>query len=303
MFRSINAIEFNRKFSTHEDCYTYLINLKWGNGYSCSRCGCTKSVKGRLYYYRRCQQCKYDESVTANTVFHGMKIPILKAFHIVFRLSAKKKGMSTVELGCEVGVQQKTAWLLKRKIQVVMKQHNTKDVLKGKVDVDETMLGFHTGREHGGRNLEKREAVLVGVEVLEDGRTGSIRLKQIENFEALTLKYGIKDMTSPEAKIRTDNYVSYRTIQNDMSNLTIEASEQGKAFEELHRQIMQLKNWIVGIHHKWSKKHLYAYLDEYVYRFNQRNSRASIFDSVIRGLMHQVPHPYSKLMGLCEYST
>jgi hypothetical protein len=63
-----------------------------------------------------------------------MKMPMLKAFHMIFGLSAaKKKGMSTTELGAEVGVQQKTAWLFKRKVQVVMKQ-NYKDKLNGKVD-------------------------------------------------------------------------------------------------------------------------------------------------------------------------
>lgn len=137
MFKGINAIEFNKKFRTNEDCYHYLIEKKWGNGYSCSRCGCQENYKGRTYYHRRCKACGYGESVTANTVFHGMKMPVIKAFHMVFRLTAKKKGMSTTELGAEVGVQQKTAWLFKRKVQVVMKQKD-KDKLGGDVDSDET---------------------------------------------------------------------------------------------------------------------------------------------------------------------
>ncbi len=58
-----------------------------------------ESYKGWTYYYRRCRRCGYDESVTANTVFHGIKMPILKAFHMVFRLTAKKKGMSSIEIG------------------------------------------------------------------------------------------------------------------------------------------------------------------------------------------------------------
>ena len=156
MFKGINAIEFNRRFSDNESCYCYLIEWKWGKGFACSRCGCDESNKGRTYYHRRCKQCNYDESVLANTVFHGMKMPILKAFHIIFRLTAKKKGMSTTELGAEVGVEQKTAWLFKRKIQVAMSQDNN-DKLNGKVDVDETLLGFHTGRKDGGRSLEKKE--------------------------------------------------------------------------------------------------------------------------------------------------
>ena len=76
-----------------------------GNGYSCSLCGYLECYKGRTYY---------------------LKMPILKAFHIIFMLAAKKKGMSTTELGAEIGVQQKAVWLFKRKIQVVMK-HNSYD--------------------------------------------------------------------------------------------------------------------------------------------------------------------------------
>lgn len=302
MFQGINVIEFSKRFNNNESCYQYLMDWKWGKGFSCSRCGCRQSNKGRTYYHRRCRQCGYDESVIANTIFHSMKMPILKAFHMVFRLTAKKKGMSTTELGAEVSVQQKTAWLFKRKIQVVMKQDKNKK-LKGNVDADETMLGFHTDRKQGGRNLEKREAVLMSAEILADRRIGNLGMQHIENFEALTLKYALTDMVSKEAFIRTDNYCSYRTIQREMDNLQIESSQGGKAFEEIHRQIMVFKNWIVGIHHKWSKQHLHAYLDEYVFRFNRRNTRKTIFNSVIDRMMQQVPHPYPVIKALCAYST
>lgn len=302
MFKSINAIEFNKEFIDNESCYQYLMDRKWKKGFTCSFCGCKESIKGKTYYHKRCKSCRYDESVTANTVFHSLKMPILKAFHMIFRVTAKKKGMSSMELGAEVGVQQKTAWLFKRKIQVVMKSNQNKK-LEGKVDVDETLLGFHTDRERGGRNLENREAVFIAAEMLDDGRTGNLGMQHIENFKADTLKYAIKDLINETADIRSDNYCSYRTIQRDICNLKTESSENGKAFEELHRQIMLLKNWLVGIHHKWSKQHLHAYLDEYVFRFNRRNSRGSIFNSIINRMMQQVPHPYPVIKTLSAYST
>jgi len=302
MFKGINAIEFSKRFHNNESCYQYLIEWKWGKGFSCSRCGCNQSNKGRTYYHRRCRECGYDESVIANTLFHGMKMPILKAFHMVFRLTAKKKGMSTTELGAEVSVQQKTAWLFKRKVQVAMKQ-NGNDKLKGNVDIDETVMGFHTNRRQGGRNLEKRQAVFIAAEILPDGRTGNMGMQHIENFKALTLKYTMQDLISKEAFIRSDNYCAYRTVQQEMSNLKIESSKKGKAFEQIHRQIMQFKNWLVGIHHKWSKQHLHAYLDEYVFRFNRRNARKNIFNSIISKMMNQIPHPYPVIKTLCVYST
>lgn len=292
MFQGINSIEFNRKFKNNEDCYLYLIEKKWGNGYCCSRCGCEECYKGRTYYHRRCKACGYGESVTANTLFHGMKMPMLKAFHMIFRLTAKKKGMSTTELGAEVGVQQKTAWLFKRKVQVVMKQ-NGNDKLGGKVDADETLLGGYT-KKHRGRSLEDKQAVLMTAEQLVDGRTGNIRMEHIENFQADTLKFALKAMVDSDAVIRTDKHRSYQKLKKEMHIKPIQ-SRMGKGLEELHKQIMQFKNWLRGIHHKCSTQHLHAYLDEYVYRFNKRNARKWIFNDVIEKLMHQAPHPYPVL--------
>lgn len=300
MFKGINAIEFNKKFRSNEDCYLYLIGKKWGKGFSCSRCGCQESYKGRTYYHRRCKACGYGESVTANTVFHGMKMPVLKAFHMIFRLTAKKKGMSTTELGCEVGVQQKTAWLFKRKVQVVMKQENN-DKLGGDVDADETLLGGYT-KHHRGRSLKDKDAVLIAAEQLADGRTGNIRMQSIENFEALTLKYALKDMIDEQATIRTDHHRSYQYLAKEMNIKTV-TSQMGKSLEELHKQIMQFKNWLRGIHHKCSSQHLHAYLDEYVFRFNKRNARRWIFNDVVNKLMNQIPHPYAVLKTIWACNT
>jgi len=300
MFKSINAIEFSKQFKNNEDCYKYLMSIKWAKPYSCSRCGCSESYKGRTYYYCRCKACGYDESVTANTVFHGIKMPILKAFHMMFRLMAKKKGMSTVELGAEVGVEQKTAWLFKRKVQAVMKKDKD-DKLQGRVDVDETLVGGYSAAK--GRSTQTKSAVLVAAEILPDGRTGNIQLQPIESFKADELKCGIQDMVATDAKIKTDAYHSYKKVAKQMNNITIEYSAKGKAMDELHKQIMQFKNWLRGIHHRCSKEYLFAYTDEYEYRFNKRNMRKWLFNDVVQRMMNQIPHPYKYLKALCVYST
>lgn len=300
MFTGINAIDFNKEFKTNEDCYHYLLKIKWGKGYQCSRCGCKESYKGRTYYYRRCRSCGYDESVTANTVFHGIKMPILKAFHMVFRLTAKKKGMSTVELGAEVGVQQKTAWLFKRKVQAVMKKDRN-DKLKGNVEVDETLIGGYS--THKGRSTKTKDPLFVAVEIIPDGRTGNIALQQIESFRSDELKYAIKDNISEKAQIKTDAFHSYKKLAKQMKNINIEYSKKGSSMEELHKQIMQFKNWLRGTHHKCASEYLFAYADEYEYRFNRRNMREWIFNDVVIRLMNQIPHPYNYLKKLCVYST
>lgn len=297
MFQGINAIEFNNQFKDNDSCYDYLMIKKWGNGYQCIRCGCKENYKGRTRYYKRCKNCGYDESVTANTVFHDMKMPVLKAFHLMFRIGSKKKGMSTVELGNEVDVEQKTAWLFKRKIQEILAD---KTKLKGNIQADETMVGGQaTGIEHRGRSLKEKSAVVVAAEILDDGRTGNINFETIENFEADTLKYALKDMIDEKADIVTDQHKSYESLKEEMNIQTLK-SDKGKAMEEVHKQIMLFKNWLRGIHHKCSKALLKQYLNEYKFRFNLRNMRHRIFDILVGRLMHYPPQPYSGLKTKCE---
>jgi transposase-like protein len=302
MFKGINAIEFNKRFRNNEDCYKYLENLKWGKiPYQCIRCECKEFNKGRTCNYRRCKNCGYDESVTANTIFHGLRMPILKAFHMIFRLSAKKKGMSTVELGNEVGVQQKTAWYFKRKIQSVMDFDNN-EKLKGIVDVDETLVGGYSAGKPG-RSLETKSAVFVAVEILEDGRTGNLNLEKIDNFKAETLKNAIEKFIDEDASIKTDKFHSYKKLEKEMPNLTTAYSEKGNEMEQLHKQIMQFKNWLRGVHHKCSKEYLFAYINEYVYRFNKRNMKQWLFNDILKRIINAKPMTYSMLKIVCEQNT
>lgn len=297
MFKGVNAIEFSKRFKDNDSCYEYLAEKKWGNGYQCIRCGCQESNKGRTRYYRRCKECGYDESVTSHTVFHDMKMPILKAFHLAFRISSKKKGMSTIELAKEVGVEQKTAWLFKRKLQEIMED---KKQLKGNVQADETIVGgYSAGKAHRGRSLKEKSAVVVAAEILEDGRTGNINFEIIENFKATTLKYALQEMITDEAAIVTDRMQSYEFLKNEMKIETVK-SERGTAMKEIHKQIMLFKNWLRGIHHKCSKTLLKKYLNEYKFRFNNRNRRHLIFDILIERLLHCTPQPYALLKRKCE---
>jgi hypothetical protein len=297
MFEGINAIEFAKRFTDNESCYLYLSELKWKNGFSCPKCGCRESYKGRTYYYRRCRQCFYDESVTANTIFHKLKVPMLKAFHMAFRISAKKKGMSTYELAAEVGVQQKTAWLFKRKLQAAMEQdHSLK--LQGNVDADETIVGGRIAKKQG-RSLKEKAALLVAAERLPDGRTGRLRMQRINDFSVPTLRSGLINMIDANAHITTDRLSSYKVLALAM-NINPVYANLGKAQQELHKQIMLFKIWLRGIHHKCARQYLGDYADEYVFRFNQRNNRKNIFQRIMRRVINAQPKPYAELKRLCD---
>jgi len=95
-FKGVNSIKFNKAFSTDEDCFRYLADIKWKETeFQCKKCGHTKYCHGVKPFSRRCMKCKYDESPTAGTLFDKCKFPLQLAFHIAFKISTKKKGMSS----------------------------------------------------------------------------------------------------------------------------------------------------------------------------------------------------------------
>jgi len=117
IFTGVNSIKFNQRFKDDNDCLIYLSNVKWEDGYKCKRCKNDKFSTGKKHHNRRCTKCNYDESPTVGTLFEKLKFSILIAFHIVFKISTKKKGMSSLELSNEFELRQKTCWSFKLKIQ------------------------------------------------------------------------------------------------------------------------------------------------------------------------------------------
>jgi transposase-like protein len=301
LFYGIDAISFSKKFTCNNDCYEYLYAIKWKNGYCCIKCGCKEDVKGRTSFHRRCKKCGYDESVTSNTLFHKIKIPILKVFHMLFRTVGKKKGMSSIELSTEVGVQQKTAWRFKLKVKDAIIQED-KQKLKGKVQVDETLVGGYS-EGNIGRSLDQKAAVLIAVEELPDGRTGNLQMRVIENFKKDTLEVNIAEMVDGTATLKTDAFKSYEQMKKEGKNIEIGKSDKGNFLEELHKQILQFKSWLKGTHHKCSKSYLQTYIHEYEFRFNRRNCRTSIFNSIILKIMNAVPKQYNDLIITCDLNT
>jgi hypothetical protein len=98
-----DLLSFIEQFSTEDQCYAFLVNAKWGKGYNCIKCGHNECIKGRTWHHKRCRKCNYDESCTANTLFHRLRFPLTKAFVIFYQLSTMKKGMATTEIALSMG--------------------------------------------------------------------------------------------------------------------------------------------------------------------------------------------------------
>ena len=115
--------EFRSVFPDHLSCYRYLERSKWGNGFSCKKCGNEKYSSSHKSFSRRCSKCGYLESITAFTIFHGIKFPIEKAFYITFRVTRGRKDYTLDELAETLELRKNTVWKFKQKIEQTMQSH------------------------------------------------------------------------------------------------------------------------------------------------------------------------------------
>jgi hypothetical protein len=290
-FEGVNSIKFNRRFTNDEDCYRYLADVKWpvDGSWSCRKCKHTKFGKGKKPHSRRCAKCNYDESPTAGTVFDKLKFSLLIAFHIVFKISTKKKGMSSMELSEEFEIRQMTAWQFKWKVQQVMASSG-RYPLTGEVHVDEFLTGEYEEGKKGRSSESKKKLVVVALEILEgEVGVGRAYAKVIDSASAKEFRPFFDAHISKEAKVVTDEWRGYLPLRNKYPLLKQRPSNNGKSFPQLHIHIMNIQGWLRDIHHHCSKERLQGYLDEYHYRYNRRNHMGTIFDLTIKRMMSNEP--------------
>jgi len=294
-FIGVNSITFNRQFQTDEDCFKYLSEIKWQSGYICKKCGHSKYYKGVKPCSRRCMRCKYDESPTAGTMFDKCKFSLLKAFHIAFKISTKKKGMSSEELSDEFELRQKTCWEFKWKIQQAM-QSSGRYPLRGVVHVDEFFVG---GEEEGGkrgRGKGNKRLVIIALEIVKGvkGSFGRAYAAVIRDASSNSFKPFFEKYIDKDADVVTDEWTGYKPLKSTYKNMRQVPSNNGKSFPELHIHIMNIKIWLRGIHHHCSEERLQGYLDEYHFRFNRRNRMEAIFDLLTQRMVQYEPKRLSK---------
>lgn len=286
-FTGVNSIKFNRQFKDDSSCYEYLASIKWrAKIYKCSRCGSDKYCKGKKPFSRRCIKCRYDESPTAGTMFDKCKFSLLIAFHIVFKISTKKKGMSTLELSREFELRQPTCWEFKWKIQQAM-QSSKQHPLEGEVHVDEFFIGGQEEQKPG-RSKGNKRLVVVALEKVKDG-VGRAYAQIIANASSEEFSPFFNSYINKDAKVIADQWTGYIPLKENYKGLKQIPSNNGKNFPDLHIHIMNLKSWLRGIHHHCSKERLQGYLDEYHYRHNRRNHMDTIFHKLMERMVSSEP--------------
>ena len=120
--RDVDFEEFSAMYPDDNSCLKFLSEIKWHGDYACSRCGHSNFSDGRSPYSRRCTKCGYDESVTAYTLLQNTRLPINKAFYMIFLVYASKGNISSHKLSAILHIRQSTCWAYSSKIKKAMKE-------------------------------------------------------------------------------------------------------------------------------------------------------------------------------------
>lgn len=127
MSAEVDFEEFSKIYPDRETCFKFLSDLKWENGYTCRKCSHTHYSNGHLPYSRRCSKCGYEESVIAYTILQNSRIPINKAFYMIFLMYSTKGKISSHKLSEIVTIRQSTCWAFSTRIKKLM-DHKKKEL-------------------------------------------------------------------------------------------------------------------------------------------------------------------------------
>ena len=279
-----SIIDFLNKFKDDKVCIDHFTKIRFANGEHCVLCGCEKvwklKTKGDKQRYK-CSRCNRIFNVMVNSFFENTKLPLNKWFITLFLLGTGSKGISSVQLGRQIGVTQKTAWMMLHKIRNSFPNYNK---FFGDIEIDETYIGGKEINKHANKKIKgsqggnNKEIVVGSIQREVYGNKKLVNARHIQDTKTKTLKKYIKKNIDIKANIISDDFKSYQSLSHYKVNHSAKEYVNNGI---IHTNNIEnfwsiLKRGYIGIYHYWSKKYLQKYLDEYAFRFNFRSGYLNV---------------------------
>ncbi len=293
-------------FSNYANCHTAVAAIRWPNGVvRCPTCNSehvTYLENARLWKcYRKHPRAKF--SLKVGTIFEDSPVGLEKWLPALWMLVNCKNGISSYELARALGVTQKTAWFMLSRLRLAL-QGKDGGMLEGHVEVDETYIG---GRARN-MNKQKRDQVLAGkgrknawagkVAVMgllqrhsEKGKS-KVRTFTIDGVRQLAMRERVKNNVMDGSAVYTDAFKSYFGLDVYYQHQVIDHAEK-YADGVVHTNGLEnywslLKRALKGTYVSVMPFHLFRYLDEQAFRFNERaNNDAARFVLGLKGILRK----------------
>ena len=296
--------DFDHWFSTESACLEFIAKLRWPEGFICPGCGektAKPSLMGRGLFL--CRKCKRQTSITSGTLFHGSHKPLRTWFLAMWFVVSQKHGASALGLKRVLGLgSYDTAWSWLHKLRRAMVRPG-RNQLTGAIEVDETYVGG-VGTKVRGRGAKRKTIVAIAAEVRGRG-PGRIRMAQIPDLSALSLRGFVRDNVRRGSELRTDAWSGYNGIEvmgykHSVTNVADSGDPAHVVMPRVHRVASLLDRWWLGIHQGAIRpSHLDYYLDEFTFRFNRRTSKARglLFYRLMEQAIDCRPVPRKMIIG------
>src|ERR671913_322633 len=275
---------FERRFPDEAARAEWLLERRWEHGSACPGCGHGDHWRlGRKVLTLQGKACRRETSVTAGTVMHRSHLPLKVRFLAAWLVATHKNGMSARQLWLQLGLgSYKSAWLLLRKLRRAMVDPE-REPLAGLVEVDETSIPFRArgepvrpGRSHDG------ELLLAGAVEIRGKAPGRARLAVIGGYSAVALGAFVAAAIVAGSTVVSDGWPGYARLKEVKHDPRVVGDAPAHAVLPWVRRVFaNAKRWAMGVYHGVRPKHLQAYLDEFVFRFNRRHTPSAAFDRLL----------------------
>jgi transposase-like protein len=297
----MNLLEVITKFPDQEACINHLETLRWHNKPQCPYCKSEQSSKRTGTQRYQCHHCNRAYSVLVGTIFESTKLELPKWFLAISLILNAKKGLSSRQLGRDLGINRNTAWYLQMRIRKAMQEGDDQGLFKGIVEIDETYIGGaqrnhskhkRRARRESGLNFTGMQHKQAVVGLLE--REGRIKLQVVEKAHGKTIKPLIEQTVSKAASLVTDGFGGYAGLDKTYKEHQVLNKEKEEYVRgEFHTNTLEgfwtlLKRGIYGQYHKVSIRHLQSYLNEFTFKYNHRDNKSNFELLLNRSLMPSV---------------
>jgi transposase-like protein len=275
-------------FSDLDVATKFVADLRWPSGPVCPRCGCMEYSYLTTRRLWKCKACKKQYSVKLGTIFEDSALGLDKWLPAVWLVANSKNGISSHELGRALKVTQKSAWFMLHRIRLAMKTGSLLK-LEGEVEADETYIGGKA------RNMHESERKRKGVAQGGSGKTVVLGMRQRDgDVAAAVITNASSNAIHPEihhtirrgSTLYTDAWKAYQGLDGDFTHEVIDHAE-AYVNGRIHTNGIEsfwalLKRGLQGTYISVEPFHLFRYLDERVFTYNERtNTDRGRFEAVL----------------------
>ena len=296
--KGLSLTQFLQDYGSEAQCEQALFAARWPDGLNCPRCGgarfCRLSTRRATF---QCNHCKRQLSLLAGTVFQTTKLPLSIWFLAIYFLSQTKSGISALELGRKLGVNDNTAWLLKHKLMQTMRERDQRYRLAGTVQLDDAYLGGEYPGGKRGRGSPNKTPLLAAVQVTAEGQPVVMKLSVVDGFRTAEVAQWAAQQVRPGTTVHTDGLACFKGLEAAGCEHKPHVTGGGKQGCETpglvwaNTILRNVKRSLDGTYHACAPHYAARYLAEFQYRFNRRYELAALPRRLLKAAATTLPLP------------